>query len=446
MYDPHSPSGAGAGFGTGGLPMSSLHSSALAHSSMVGGASEGASTMAIKPEDTGAPPSPYAGSSSSSGGAGGAASGGIQFQEVTLRMTLEPYVTSAAEMDYLIKWLKTLFYVLVDRTISTSDLEHSLFVGSISLPALLAIHRSRCIEGKPRLGQVHAAIDAYLKNLGLQLAQRGPLPPPPPPVQVAHTVVTGSPPPDSTTDISGSSGSSGSTGSGGSSGSRGSGDSHGDNSSSPEMDQAEHASVADGLLLSSLSSVRPLGPGAVPPAPAPTPTAASSGPRAPGDGPAVSLPDIENAIRSQAVFSQLPEHLRAYLTEVHSASDAVKPSSSAFTAPAPGAASAAEGKFTSLAAQADPARYYAELHAASFAQQQAKALATAQAQAKALAESYRCPVSSMKRDINGSFVGGAGLGGVTGAGPPSRPDGTDLGSFAIGKGMSSAVLQLSVPY
>jgi hypothetical protein len=440
MYDPHSPSGAGAGFGTGGLPMSSLHSSALAHSSTVSGATKGASSVAIKPEDTGAPPSPYAGNSSSSG-AGGAASGGIHFQEVTLRMTLEPYVTSAAEMDYLIKWLKTLFYVLVDRTISTSDLEHSLFVGSISLPALLAIHRSRCIEGKPRLGQVHAAIDAYLKNLGLQLAQRGPLPPPPPPTQVAHTVVTGSPPADSTTDISGSSGS---TGSGGSSGSSGSGDSHGDTSSSPEMDQAEHASVADGLLLSSLSSVRPLVPGSVPPAPAPTPTAASSGPRAAGDGPAVSLPDIENAIRSQAVFSQLPEHLRAYLTEVHSASDAGKPSSSAFTAPAPGAAGAAEGKFTSLAAQADPARYYAELHAATFAQQQAKALATAQAQAKALAESYRCPVSSMKRDINGSFVGGAGLGGVTGAGPPSRPGAADSGSFAIGKGMTCAMLQLSV--
>lgn len=89
------------------------------------------------------------------------------FQEVTLRMVLEPYVSTAAEMDYIVKWLKTLFYVLVDRTLSAADLEHSLFVGSISLPALVAIHRSRCICSNPRLHQVHSAIVAYLKKIGM---------------------------------------------------------------------------------------------------------------------------------------------------------------------------------------------------------------------------------------------------------------------------------------
>lgn len=89
------------------------------------------------------------------------------FQEVALRLVLEPYVSTSAEMDFIIKWLKTLFYVLVDRTLSAADLEHSLYVGSISLPALVAIQRSRCIYNNPRLQQVHNAIVTYLQTIGI---------------------------------------------------------------------------------------------------------------------------------------------------------------------------------------------------------------------------------------------------------------------------------------
>lgn len=89
------------------------------------------------------------------------------FQELALRLVLEPYVSTSAEMDFIIKWLKTLFYVLVDRTLSPADLEHSLYVGSISLPALVAIHRSRCIYNNPRLQQVHSTIVTYLQTIGI---------------------------------------------------------------------------------------------------------------------------------------------------------------------------------------------------------------------------------------------------------------------------------------
>lgn len=77
------------------------------------------------------------------------------FQEVSLRLSLEPYVSAPSEMDYIIKWLRTLNIVVTSgRTLSPADLEHSLSARSISLPALVAIYRSNCVAEHARLRQV----------------------------------------------------------------------------------------------------------------------------------------------------------------------------------------------------------------------------------------------------------------------------------------------------
>ena len=77
------------------------------------------------------------------------------FQEVSLRLSLEPYVSAPSEMDFIIKWLRTLNIVVTSgRTLSPADLEHSLSARSISLPALVAIYRSNCVAEHARLRQV----------------------------------------------------------------------------------------------------------------------------------------------------------------------------------------------------------------------------------------------------------------------------------------------------
>jgi hypothetical protein len=340
-----------------------------------------------------------------------------QFQELTLRLMLEPYVASAAEMDYLIKWLKTLFYVLVDRTISTADLEHSMFVGSISLPALIAIFRSRCIEHNPRLSQVHGAIEAYLRQLRINIPSLQSFPAPTPALFSSIPAGGGSAPTAmsraESTEAADSS------------------DADATAASTEQKEEAKAAvprtqstlsvgsaaSATEGLLLTSLSSLQPV-PLPVLSAPSvgsPRSSSSSSGAgassstsiggaaaslRTTSNGSAVSVPDIESTIRHQSVFSQLPEHLKAYLTEVNKVAESTKQSTSSSASAQlqggegtrAGAEESAAGKAMEPAGNAADARHSAELQALSFAQQQARAIATAQAQAKALAESYRYPL------------------------------------------------------